>query len=74
MHFKKAGVVGVKDMTLETVIVKSMLLIKKYPADKDKFEKGLLSNIAGEIQNNYFLNKIKYYFNKKAIFFVIWPI
>ena len=49
IHLKKAGVVGVKDMTLETVIVKSMLLIKKYPYEKDKFEKFLLSDIAGEI-------------------------
>ena len=49
MQLKKAGVIGVKDMTIETVIVKSMLLIKKYPLDKDKFKKFLLSNIAGEI-------------------------
>jgi len=49
MQLKKAGVIGVKDMTLETVIVKSMLLIKKYPFDKDKFVEVLLSNIAGEI-------------------------
>jgi L-asparaginase len=49
MQLKKAGVIGVKDMTLETVIVKSMLLIKKYPADKDEFEKFLLSDISGEI-------------------------
>jgi len=49
MQLKKAGVIGVKDMTLETVIVKSMVLIKKYPLDKDKFEGFLLSNIAGEI-------------------------
>jgi L-asparaginase len=49
MQLKKAGVIGVKDMTLETVIAKSMLLIKKYPTDKDKFEKFLLSDIAGEI-------------------------
>ena len=40
---------GVKDMTIETVIVKSMLLIKKYPLDKDKFMEFLLSNISGEI-------------------------
>ena len=49
MQLKKAGVIGVKDMTLETVIVKSMLLINKYPLDKDKFANILLSNIAGEI-------------------------
>ena len=49
LQLKKAGVIGVKDMTLETVIVKSMLLIKKYPFDKDKFVEALLSNIAGEI-------------------------
>ena len=49
MQLKKAGVIGVKDMTLETVIVKSMLLIKKHPLDKDKFANVLLSNIAGEI-------------------------
>jgi L-asparaginase len=49
MQLKKAGVIGVKDMTIETVIVKSMLLIKKYPLDKDKFKEFLLSNIAGEI-------------------------
>jgi L-asparaginase len=49
MQLKKAGVIGVKDMTLETVIVKSMLLINKYPFDKDKFANILLSNIAGEI-------------------------
>ena len=49
MQLKKAGVIGVKDMTLETVIVKSMILIKKYPFDKDKFTKVLLTNIAGEI-------------------------
>ena len=49
MQLTKAGVVGVKDMTLETVIVKSMLLIKKHPLDKIKFIEGLLSNIAGEI-------------------------
>ena len=49
MQLKKAGVIGVKDMTLETVIVKSMILIKKYPLDKDKFANVLLSNIAGEI-------------------------
>ena len=49
IQLKKAGVIGVKDMTLETVIVKSMLLIKKYPLDKDKFANVLLSNIAGEI-------------------------
>ena len=33
MQLKKAGVIGVKDMTLETVIVKSMLLINKDPVD-----------------------------------------
>ena len=49
MQLKKAGVIGVKDMTLETVIVKSMLYINKYPLDKDKFVNVLLSNIAGEI-------------------------
>ncbi len=49
MQLKKAGVIGVRDMTLETVIVKSMMLIKKYPLDKDKFTKVLLTNIAGEI-------------------------
>ena len=49
MQLKKAGVIGMKDMTLETVIVKSMLLIKKYPFDKDKFVEVLLSDIAGEI-------------------------
>ena len=49
MQLKKAGVIGVKDMTLETVIVKSMLYINKYPLDKDKFANVLLSNIAGEI-------------------------
>ena len=49
MQLKKAGVIGVKDMTIETVIVKSMLLIKKYPLDNDKFKEFLLSNIAGEI-------------------------
>ena len=49
IQLKKAGVIGVKDMTLETVIVKSMILIKKYPLDKDKFANVLLSNIAGEI-------------------------
>ena len=49
MQLKKAGVIGVKDMTLETVIVKSMLYINKYPLDKDKFINVLLSNIAGEI-------------------------
>ena len=49
MQLKKAGVIGMKDMTLETVIVKSMLLIKKHPFDKDKFVEVLLSNIAGEI-------------------------
>ena len=49
MQLKKSCVIGVKDMTLETVIVKSMLLIKKYPADKDEFEKFLLSDISGEI-------------------------
>ena len=49
IQLKKAGVIGVKDMTIETVIVKSMLLIKKYPLDKDKFKEFLLSNIAGEI-------------------------
>ena len=49
MQLKKAGVIGVKDMTIETVIVKSMLLIKKYPLDKDKFKEFLLSNISGEI-------------------------
>ena len=49
MQLKKAGVIGVKDMTIETVIVKSMLLIKKYPLDKDKFKEFLLSNMAGEI-------------------------
>ena len=30
-------------------VVLIMLLIKKYPSDKDKFVEGLLSNIAGEI-------------------------
>ena len=49
MQLKKAGVIGVKDMTLENVIIKSMLLIKKHPLDKDKFANVLLSNIAGEI-------------------------
>jgi L-asparaginase len=49
MQLKKAGVIGVKDMTLETVIVKSMIYINKYPFDKDKFANVLLSNIAGEI-------------------------
>jgi L-asparaginase len=49
MQLKKAGVIGVKDMTIETVIVKSMLLIKKFPLDKDKFKEFLLSNISGEI-------------------------
>ena len=34
---------------IQPVIVKSMLLINKYPLDKDKFANILLSNIAGEI-------------------------
>ena len=49
LQLKKAGVIGVKDMTLETVIVKSMLLIKKHPLDKNKFKEVFLSNIAGEV-------------------------
>ena len=49
MQLKKAGVIGVKDMTLETVIVKSMLLIEKCPMDREKFIDLLLTSISGEI-------------------------
>ena len=47
-NLKKVGVVGVKDMTIEAVIVKSMFLINKFPNDKLKFIENFNFNIAGE--------------------------
>ena len=44
-----AGVVGVKDMTFESVIAKSMFLLDKYPYNKQKFIEKFLTNISGEI-------------------------
>ena len=43
-----AGVIGVKDMTLETVLSKSMFLLDKYYGDKQKFISEFLSNKSGE--------------------------
>jgi len=43
-----AGVIGVKDMTLETVLTKSMFLLDKYYGDKQKFIGEFLSNKSGE--------------------------
>jgi L-asparaginase len=47
-NLKKVGVIGVKDMTIEAVIVKSMFLINKFPNDKLKFIENFNLNIAGE--------------------------
>ena len=47
-NLKKIGVIGVKDMTIEAVIVKSMFLINKFPNDKEKFIENFNINIAGE--------------------------
>lgn len=47
-NLKKIGVIGVKDMTIEAVIVKSMFLINKFPNDKQKFIENFNINIAGE--------------------------
>ena len=48
-NLKKAGVIGVRDMTIEAVIVKSMFLINKFPKDKIKFIENFNFNIAGEV-------------------------
>lgn len=48
-NLKKVGVIGVKDMTIEAVIVKSMFLINKFPNDKLKFIENFNFNIAGEL-------------------------
>ena len=47
-NLKKIGVIGVRDMTIEAVIVKSMFLINKFPNDKQKFIENFNINIAGE--------------------------
>ena len=47
-NLKKVGVIGVKDMTIEAVIVKSMFLINKFPNDKTKFIENFNFNISGE--------------------------
>jgi L-asparaginase len=43
-----AGVVGVKDMTLEAVFAKSMFLLDKFPNDKIKFIQQFLTDFSGE--------------------------
>jgi L-asparaginase len=48
-NLKKVGVIGVRDMTIEAVIVKSMFLINKNPDDPIKFVRNFNFNIAGEV-------------------------
>ena len=43
-----AGVIGVKDMTLEAVVAKTMFLLDKYPNNKDHFLTNFFKNISGE--------------------------
>lgn len=46
---KNAGVVGMKDMTIEAIIVKSMFLLNKFPNDKQKFLEFITKDLAGEL-------------------------
>lgn len=43
-----AGVVGVRDMTFEAVLAKSMFLLDKYPNDRIKFIQQFLTDFSGE--------------------------
>jgi L-asparaginase len=44
----EAGVVGVRDMTFEAVLAKSMFLLDKYPNDRIKFIQQFLTDFSGE--------------------------
>ena len=47
-NLKNAGVIGVRDLTIEAAIVKSMFLINKYPKDFQKFLELFNKDLAGE--------------------------
>ena len=47
-NLKNAGVIGVRDLTIEAAIVKSMFLINKYPNDFQKFIEFFNKDLAGE--------------------------
>jgi L-asparaginase len=46
---RNVGVVGMKDMTIEAIIVKSMFLLNKFPNDKQKFLEFITKDLAGEL-------------------------
>ena len=48
VNLKNAGVIGVRDLTIEAAIVKSMFLINKYPNDFQKFLEFFNKDLAGE--------------------------
>ena len=50
-QLQDAGVIGVKDMTLESVLSKSMFLLDKLDGNKQKFIDEFLTNKSGEFSD-----------------------